>query len=153
MAVTVVKTVLSIRSPAFEHEGKIPVKYTCEGAGISPPLDIKGVPEDTKSLALIMEDPDAPKGVFDHWVIWNIPPVDMIPENTSPGLEGINSAGKIGYTGPCPPSDTHRYFFKLYAVDMLLDIAKGANKTKLLFVLQKHVLAYGELIGLYEKQK
>lgn len=145
------RTTLMISSPAFEHEGLIPAQYTCEGAGINPPLSIGGIPDDAKTLALIMEDPDAPGRVFDHWLVWNIPPTEAIPENSVPGLEGTNSRGLIGYTGPCPPSGTHRYFFKVFAVDTLLELAKGADKTKLNYVLQRHVIGYGELIGLYRK--
>jgi Raf kinase inhibitor-like YbhB/YbcL family protein len=114
---TAVKTILSVSSPAFEHEGFIPMDYTCEGSNKRPDLIIRGIPEEAKSLAIIVEDPDAPGKIFDHWLVWNIPPADTIPTNVVPGLEGKNSKGKIGYTGPCPPSGTHRYFFKVYAVD------------------------------------
>jgi Raf kinase inhibitor-like YbhB/YbcL family protein len=150
---TAVKTILSISSPAFEHEGFIPQKFTCEGEGKNPPLRIAGIPEEAKSLAIIVEDPDAPGKVFDHWLVWNIPPTDTIPEDTAPGLEGRNSAGELGYIGPCPPTGTHRYFFKVYAVDTLLEAGKGADKIKLEYVLANHVIAYGELIGLYKKHK
>jgi Raf kinase inhibitor-like YbhB/YbcL family protein len=153
MATTAVKRSLLISSSSFEHEGMIPEKYTCEGAGVSPPITIKGFPEGTMTLAIIMEDPDAPGRTFDHWLVWNIPPVEEIPENTAPGLEGTNSAGKIGYFGPCPPSGTHRYYFKIFAVDTLLETEKGADKKKLEYVLQNHVIGYGELIGLYKKKK
>jgi Raf kinase inhibitor-like YbhB/YbcL family protein len=148
---TTVKTKLSISSPSFKHKGLIPRTYTCEGANINPPLVIEGIPQDTRSLALIMDDPDAPAGTFDHWLVWNIPPVKVIPENSRPGLEGLNSRGELGYIGPCPPSGTHRYFFKVYAVNMLLETQKGASKEKLEFALQNHTIAYGELIGLYKK--
>ena len=153
MKTTAIKTrTLNVSSPSFKHEGYIPKDYTCEGAGKSPALIIRGIPEDTLSLAIIVEDPDAPEKVFDHWLVWNIPPTDTIPENTIPGLEGRNSNGNIGYIGPCPPSGIHRYFFKVFAVDTLLETEKGADKRKLLYVLENHVLAYGELIGLYKKQ-
>jgi Raf kinase inhibitor-like YbhB/YbcL family protein len=152
METAAVKTILSISSPAFEHERYIPKEYTCEGAGKNPPLNIMGIPEDAKTLALIVEDPDAPGGIFDHWVVWNIPLTESIQAGTVPGIEGVNSKGKIGYTGPCPPSGTHRYFFKVYAVNTLLEVEKGADKRKLQYVLQNHVLAYGELTGLYKKQ-
>jgi Raf kinase inhibitor-like YbhB/YbcL family protein len=145
------KTKLSVNSPSFKHEGLIPKTYTCEGTNISPPLIIEGMPEETLSLAVIMDDPDAPGGTFDHWLVWNIPPVKVIHENSSPGLEGMNSMGELGYAGPCPPSGTHRYFFKVYAVNMLLDTQRGASKEKLEFALQNHTIAYGELIGLYKK--
>jgi Raf kinase inhibitor-like YbhB/YbcL family protein len=146
------KTTLTISSPSFKHGGMIPRTYGCEGTNISPPLVIEQIPKEALSLALIMDDPDAPGGTFDHWLVWNIPPVKSIPENSSPGLEGTNSSGEVGYTGPCPPSGTHRYFFKVYAVDMLLETQKGASKEKLEFALQNHIVAYGELIGLYKKQ-
>ncbi len=146
------KTKLNISSPSFKHEGLIPRTYTCEGSNVNPPLSIERIPEETLSLALIMDDPDAPGGTFDHWVVWNIPPVKSIPENSNPGLEGMNSMGELGYTGPCPPSGTHRYFFKVYAVDVLLDTQKGATKEKVEFALQDHTIAYGELIGLYKKK-
>jgi Raf kinase inhibitor-like YbhB/YbcL family protein len=146
------KTKLNISSPSFKQEGLIPRTYTCEGSNVNPPLVIESIPEETLSLALIMDDPDAPGGTFDHWVVWNIPPVKSIPENSNPGLEGMNSMGELGYTGPCPPSGTHRYFFKVYAVDVLLDTQKGATKEKVEFALQDHTIAYGELIGLYKKK-
>jgi Raf kinase inhibitor-like YbhB/YbcL family protein len=145
------KTKLNISSPSFKHEGLIPKTYTCEGSNINPPLVIEGIPEEARSLALIVEDPDAPGGTFDHWLIWNIPPVKLIPENARPGLEGINSKGQLGYTGPCPPSGTHRYFFKVYAVNVLLDTQKGATKEKLEFALKNHTISDGEMIGLYKK--
>jgi len=150
---TAVKTILSVSSSAFEHEGLIPKKYSCEGAGKNPPLHIAGIPEETRSLAIIVEDPDATHGVFDHWLVWNIRPKDTIPEGIVPGLEGKNSGGEIGYIGPCPPSGTHRYFFKVFAVDCLLEVEMGADKRKLNYVLENHILAYGELIGLYRNTK
>lgn len=143
---------LYISSPSFEYEGKIPEKFTCDGENINPALEIKGIPDNTRSLAIIMEDPDAPGNVFDHWLVWNIPPTHSIPENSVPGLEGENSGCKIGYIGPCPPSGTHRYFFKIYAVDTLLDAEKGADKMKLNYILKDHVLGYGEFVGLYSKK-
>ena len=149
--VPVKRATLTISSPAFAHEQHIPRNYTCEGAGVNPPLEINDLPDNARSLALIMEDPDAPTRVFDHWIVWNIPPTDRILENSHPGVEGLNSRGKIGYTGPCPPSGTHRYFFKVFALDTLLGNDKGGDKNKLIHDMQNHVLAYGELIGLYEK--
>jgi len=145
------KTRLHVSSPSFQHEGLIPRTYSCQGSNINPALVIENIPKDAISMALIMDDPDAPAGTFNHWVVWNIPPVSVIPENSRPGLEGVNSSGKVGYTGPCPPSGTHRYFFKIYAVNMLLDTQKEATKEKLEFALQSHTIAYGELIGLYKK--
>lgn len=144
---------LYISSPSFKHEESIPEKFTCDGSNINPSLLIKNIPAETRSLAIIMEDPDAPGNTFDHWLVWNIPPTDMIPENSVPGLEGRNSAGRIAYMGPCPPSGTHRYFFKVYAIDTLLETEKGADKMKLHYVMKDHVLAYGELMGLYSRDK
>src|ERR1051326_9359513 len=107
---------ISVRSIEFSKGGHIPRKYTCEGENVNPPLEISGVPKSTKTLAIIVEDPDAPRGVFYHWLIWNIPPNEPIDENSVPGSSGKNSFGKTGYGGPCPPSGTHRYFFKVYAL-------------------------------------
>jgi Raf kinase inhibitor-like YbhB/YbcL family protein len=150
---THIKIRLNISSPSFKHEGMIPRTYTCEGTNINPPLVIEGIPDDAICLALIMDDPDAPGGTYDHWIVWNIPPVRVIPENSTPGLEGENSSGQIGYTGPCPPSGTHRYFFKFYALDVLLDTQKGATKERVEFAMKNHTLAYGELIGMYKKER
>src|SRR6187401_2745228 len=119
---------LAISSTSFQHEGIIPPKYTCDGEGINPSLLIDRLPEETKTLAIIMEDPDAPKGTFDHWLLWNISPISEIKENSIPGISGINGAGKTGYFGPCPPSGTHRYYFHVFALDATLDLKAGANK-------------------------
>jgi Raf kinase inhibitor-like YbhB/YbcL family protein len=123
---------LTITSPAFENDGIIPVKYTCDGEEINPELRIERLPEGTQYLALIVEDPDAPRGVYDHWVVWNIPSHTRIKENSSPGISGHNSAGKTGYHGPCPPSGSHRYIFSVFALDAALDLPVGSNKSKLL---------------------
>ena len=147
------ETGLRVRSVAFSHGGHIPPKYTCEGENVNPPLEISGLPEQTKSLALIVEDPDAPKGIYDHWVAWNIPPNEAIAENSKPGIIGKNSFGNTGYGGPCPPSGSHRYFFKVYALDTNLDIAAGADKRTLEQAMKDHVLAMGELMAHYQKRK
>lgn len=152
METIALKTTMSVSSPSFEDEGPIPDEFTCNGSKKNPALVIKGIPEGTKSLAIIMDDPDAPGRIYDHWLIWNIPPEELIPENFSTGIEGSNSKGDRGYTGPCPPSGTHRYFFKVYAVDSLLNIPKGADKRTLEQALQNHTLAFGEIIGLYSKK-
>ena len=146
------KNSLRITSTAFENGGEIPALYTCEGADKNPPLIIDGWPEETKSMALIMDDPDAPGRTFDHWIVWNIKPQKRIEEGSVPGKVGRNSLGKRAYTGPCPPSGTHRYFFKMYALDTLLDIPDTADKTSLEHAMEKHILAYGELIGKYKKR-
>jgi Raf kinase inhibitor-like YbhB/YbcL family protein len=144
---------LSVSSPAFENNKLIPAKYTCDGDDVNPPLTIEGAPEETKSLVLIVDDPDAPMGTWDHWVVWNIPPTGKIEENTVPGTEGINTARQHSYGGPCPPWGTHRYFFKVYALDTMLDLSPNSNKKDVEKAMQGHVLAKGELIGLYRRSR
>jgi Raf kinase inhibitor-like YbhB/YbcL family protein len=141
---------LTVKSPAFEHNKPIPKKYGCNGDNINPPLTIEGTPKETKALALTVDDPDAPKGTFDHWVVWNIPPqTTKIQENTAPGTEGLNGTRQNGYTGPCPSSGTHRYFFKVYALDTQLGLNPNSTKKELEAAIEGHVLAKGELIGLF----
>jgi len=141
---------LTLKSPAFEANQKIPKKYTCEGEGISPPLTIEGVPSEAITLALICEDPDAVSGTFDHWVAWNIPEfTTQIEENKPLGTEGLNSARENGYHAPCPPSGSHRYIFKVYALDTKLDLSLNSRKKDLEKAMECHVLAKGQLIGLY----
>ena len=142
---------LTVKSPAFENNKLIPSKYTCDGEEVSPPLTVEGIPEKTKSLALIMEDPDAPAGLFIHWLVWNIPPSNEIQENSVPGTEGLNTNKKNSYHGPCPPGGTHRYYFKVYALDTLLKLGAFSEKEVLENAMQNHILAYGELIGLYRR--
>lgn len=157
------KSTLSLTSSAFEHDGMIPAKYTCDGSReLSPPLAWSGVPEAAKSLVLIMDDPDVPKvlrpdGVFDHWVVFNMP-VDTkeIPEGGPvPGVAGANGAGTNAYTGPCPPPqyepNEHRYIFKLYALDSLLSLDTGATKNEILDALVPFKIAEAELIGRYSR--
>ena len=144
---------LAVRSIEFSKAGHIPRKFSCEGENVNPPLEISDVPEGAKTLAIIVEDPDAPHGIFYHWLVWNIQPNEPISENSVPGISGTNSFGKIGYGGPCPPSGTHRYFFKVYALDTELDLEAGANKDALDQAMEGHVLAEGELMGLYHKSK
>jgi Raf kinase inhibitor-like YbhB/YbcL family protein len=143
---------LEVRSTVFSHKGHIPPKYTCEGDDINPPLEISEIPEDAKTLALIVEDPDAPNGVFDHWIAWNISPNEGIAERMNPGISGTNSFGKTGYGGPCPPSGVHRYFFKVFALDTELDIPAGSDKKTLLGAMENHIIAQGEIMGLYQKK-
>jgi Raf kinase inhibitor-like YbhB/YbcL family protein len=142
---------LTVKSTAFENNKLIPVKFTCDGDEVNPPLNIEGMPQGTKTLALVVDDPDAPRGTFDHWVVWNIPPTGKIEENSVPGTEGQNSAGQCGYMGPCPPSGTHRYFFKVYALDVKLDLKPSARKRDVEKAMEDHILAKGELIGLYRR--
>lgn len=143
---------LTVKSGAFENKGRIPKKYSCDGEEVNPPLTITDIPNGTQTLALIIDDPDAPRGIFDHWVVWNIPPTDTILEKSVPGTEGLNSAGEHSYIGMCPPSGTHRYFFKVYALDTKLALNANATRKKdLEKAMQTHVLAKGELMGLYSR--
>jgi Raf kinase inhibitor-like YbhB/YbcL family protein len=151
MATISAKATLTISSPEFKHEAFIPTKYTCEGRNINPPVNIKGIPKEAVSLALIMDDPDAPGGTFDHWIVWNIYPTEAINENSLPGITAKNSRGEYNYMGPCPPSGTHRYFFKVYALDTLLDLEKEASKKMLEQAMQNHIVGAGELMGRYKK--
>ncbi|MCX7880602.1 MAG: YbhB/YbcL family Raf kinase inhibitor-like protein [Ignavibacteria bacterium] len=151
---------IKISSTAFEHEGFIPAKYTCDGENISPPLKWSNPPEGTKSFVIINDDPDAPVGTWVHWVIYNIPPTTTsLPENIKPipklpdgTLQGKNSWGKIGYGGPCPPSGIHRYFFKIYALNTILEIGSGATKEQVLKAMQGHILAEGSFFGKYKRK-
>ena len=138
----------------FNENEAIPSEYTCDGEDKAPELKIEDVPENTKSLALIMDDPDAPVGTWDHWIVFNIPPdTKVITKGTEPkGTAGKNSWGKTGYGGPCPPSGTHRYFFKLYALDTTLDIEEGSDKKDLEKAMQDHTIEKAELMGTYRKQ-
>lgn len=147
------KAILIISSSAFENNSYIPAQYTCDGKNFNPPLEISGIPENTKSLVLIVDDPDAQSGVWDHWVVWNIEPSEKIAENSVPGIEGLNSSNKHGYKGPCPPSGTHRYFFKVYALDSKLDLPEDSNKEAVEKAMENHILGQGELIGLYTRNK
>jgi Raf kinase inhibitor-like YbhB/YbcL family protein len=145
---------LIITSPAFEDGGTIPARYTCDGEEINPPLHIDDWPEGTVTLALIVEDPDAPKGTFDHWLVWNIDPVNEIAENNSPGISGSNSAGKTGYHGPCPPNGYHRYFFFVFALDTELDIPAGSDRSTMEQAMAGHIIGQGNIMGNYgRKQK
>jgi Raf kinase inhibitor-like YbhB/YbcL family protein len=145
---------LQITSTAFQNNGHIPRQYTCDGEDINPPLVIENCPQGTKSIAVICDDPDAP-GTWVHWVIWNIDPsVKEIKGNTVPtgAVEGMNDFKKHQYRGPCPPSGTHRYFFKVYAMDTMLGISPNSQKADLEKAMQGHILAKGELIGLYKRR-
>jgi Raf kinase inhibitor-like YbhB/YbcL family protein len=145
--------VLDVISEAFVSLGEIPRRYTCEGVNISPPLFISGIPHHTVSLVLIVEDPDAPGGTWTHWVMWNIPPVRYIGEGEAPGIQGINDFGVTVYGGPCPPSGSHHYHFKVYALNRLLDLPEGSDRKIVELAMDKHILAYGELIGRYTKTR
>ena len=147
---------MKLISSTFEHNKNMSAQYTCDGQNMNPPLQILEVPESAQSLVLIMDDPDAPIGTWVHWILWNIDPkTTEIAENSVPqgGIEGTTSFGKTGYGGPCPPSGTHRYFFKLYALDTKLDLTPNAGKDNLEQAMQGRVLDSTELIGLYARQK
>jgi len=146
---------MNISSSAFEHNKQIPSKFTCDGANISPPLEFADIPDGTESLALIVDDPDAPSGDWVHWLIWNIAPnIINVDENRVPagGIQGITSFGNSSYGGPCPPSGTHRYFYKLYALDTELSLPNSAQKSDLLVAMEGHILANTELVGLYKRE-
>jgi len=142
---------MKLISPAFADNQMIPTLYACNGSNISPPLTISGVPAGTVSLALIVDDPDAPRGTWDHWVVFNIDKdTREIPEGTEPhGTPGVGSNGKTGYAGPCPPSGTHRYIFTLYALDTMLSNPSGSNKADVIKAMNGHILAQALLIGKY----
>jgi len=143
---------ISITSPALQAGGDIPTKFTCNGTNVSPELQISGVPNEAKSLVLIVDDPDAPRGLFTHWIVWNIDlKTTRIAENSAPtaGVQGTNDFGKRNYGGPCPPSGTHRYFFKIFALDIKLELKPSARRAELDAAMRGHVLAQGELMGRY----
>lgn len=144
---------LKIASEAFKSNGSIPSRYTCDGANINPSLIISGLPMATKTLALIVEDPDAPEGVFIHWICWNIPPTNKILENTKPGEVGQNDFGKNEYAGPCPPNGLHHYHFKIYALDNFLHLDLSSSKAELEAAMDPYVIGFGELIGTYARRK
>ena len=142
---------MHVTSPAFGNEKFIPKKFTCQGADINPTLAIEDIPAGTKSLALIVDDPDAPGGTWVHWVVYNIPVIEQIDEGSIPGEQGLNDFGKKDYGGPCPPSGTHRYFFKLYALDTRLALEEDADKTALVTAMEGHLRDTAELMSLYKK--
>ena len=145
---------MKLTSPAFANNGAIPSEYTCDGNDLSPELSISDVPSNSKSLVLISDDPDAPVGTWDHWVVFNMnPSTKEIPKGTEPkGAAGKNSWGRTGYGGPCPPSGTHRYFFKLYALDTMLHLPQGATKKDIEKAMHGHIITQAELMGTYKKK-
>ena len=154
---------MKITSPVFENNGKIPEKYTCDSENVSPPLEFQDIPKNTKSLVLIMDDPDIPYfvkkkfniEVWDHWVVFNIPPnTKKIEEDKNPeGVLGSNTNKKSAYAGPCPPDKEHRYIFKLYALDKILNLKEGATKKQVEESMKNYILAESVLIGKYERKK
>jgi len=144
---------MKIESSAFKANQPIPTKFTCEGDDVSPALRLSEVPKGAKSLALIVDDPDAPRGTFDHWIAWNIPATaTVLSEGASVPKQGRNGFGDLRYRGPCPPpGKPHRYFFKLYALDTLLDLAEGASKGDVEKAMKGHILAEAQLVGTYAR--
>lgn len=145
---------MNIESTAFANNQTIPSKYTCDGNNINPPLSISDIPEEAESLAIVVEDPDAPTGRFVHWTVWNISPASLeIEEDSIPegAVEGTTDFSEIGYGGPCPPNGEHRYLFKVYALGSELDLSKGADTDMVDNAIQHHVIAEAELIGRYAK--
>jgi Raf kinase inhibitor-like YbhB/YbcL family protein len=144
---------MRLSSPAFADGEIIPARHTCDGPDLSPPLAIEDIPEGTTALALIMEDPDAPRGTWDHWVAYDIPVAGTVPEGVpSLGTPGHNTARRTGYSGPCPPSGVHRYFFRVYALDARLGLPEGADKQQVLAATKGHVLAEATLMGCYSRR-
>lgn len=151
---------LNVTSPAFEDGAKIPAKYTADGANVSPPLNWQEIPEGAQSIVIIADDPDAPMGTWVHWLIWNIPAGEAgIRENVpsaealaNGAVQGTTSFNRVGYGGPAPPSGTHRYYFKVYAIDKQLDLAPEARKADVEKAMQGHILAQGQMMGRYSKQ-
>ncbi|MBS0604731.1 MAG: YbhB/YbcL family Raf kinase inhibitor-like protein [Verrucomicrobia bacterium] len=151
---------MKLTSPAFSEGGKIPSKFTCEGENINPELQISGVPSGAKTLVLIMDDPDVPEFVrkermYDHWVVFNLyPTTTKILENSQPlGVPGKNTRGTLDYVGPCPPDREHRYFFKLYALDIELSLSRGSTKAEVEAAMEKHIVSQTQLMGRYEKHQ
>jgi Raf kinase inhibitor-like YbhB/YbcL family protein len=146
---------MKITSSAFQQGGNIPSKFSCDGPNTNPPVQISDVPPEAKTLVLIVDDPDAPSGLFTHWAVWNIPPqTNTIAEGSAPkGAQGTNDFGRSGYGGPCPPSGTHRYYFKIFALDRELDLPFGAKRSQLDGAMKDHVIAQGELMGRYSRKK
>ena len=146
---------MKITSSAFQGGGNIPSKFTCDGGDSSPPLQIAEIPSGAKSLVLVVDDPDAPSGLFTHWIVWNISPqTNAIAEGSAPkGVQGTSDFGKSDYGGPCPPSGTHRYYFKIFALDRELNLPSGTKRNQLDAAMKGHVVAQGELMGRYSRKK
>ncbi|MCD6270209.1 YbhB/YbcL family Raf kinase inhibitor-like protein [bacterium] len=146
---------MKIKSSSFENNQMIPSRYTCDGENISPDILIEQVPKESKSLVLIVDDPDAPMGTWVHWTLWNISPdikeiaAGHVPEGS---VQGMTSFGKPGYGGPCPPFGTHRYFFKIYAIDTILELGSNAGKAELEKAISGHILDKAQIVGLYKRK-
>lgn len=151
---------MQIESPAFKNNQALPKKYTCDGESINPPFLFRDIPAEAKSLALVVEDPDVPlsirsDGMFDHWLIWNIPPdTELVEEGIPPaGTFGRNTRGTEKYIAPCPPDREHRYFFKLFALDINLPLPEGSSKAELLSAMEGHIINEAEIIGTYNRSR
>jgi Raf kinase inhibitor-like YbhB/YbcL family protein len=144
---------LTVSSSAFNDHTIIPIRYTCDGENINPPITIQNIPEGTKSMVLIVEDPDAPVRSWVHWIVWDIPPTTKVKEKLMSvlGVVGTNDFGKKKYIGPCPPSGVHRYFFKVYALNDVLKLKPTAKKVELEKEMSSHIIGFGELVGLYKR--
>ncbi|MDP2911945.1 MAG: YbhB/YbcL family Raf kinase inhibitor-like protein [Candidatus Omnitrophota bacterium] len=151
IAVAEESNAMKLTSPEFENNSLIPKKFTCRGENVNPELVIKNIPEGARRLALIVDDLDASSGNWSHWVVFNIPVVSRIEENSAPGIQGVNDFEKNRYVGPCPPLGTHRYVFKIYALDTEFDLQEGIDKKTLENSMQGHILARAELTGLFKK--
>lgn len=147
----ILSNTLTVKSPAFKNQEWIPSKYTCDGLNVNPELQIGNIPANTKSLAVIVDDPDAPNGTFCHWLLWNIVPKNSISEGSTPGTQGRNSRQEHTYFGPCPPSGTHHYHFKVYALDTQLNLPLDTDEKELVRAMKGHVISWGELVGLYKR--
>ncbi|MEW5894250.1 MAG: YbhB/YbcL family Raf kinase inhibitor-like protein [Candidatus Omnitrophota bacterium] len=143
---------MEISSPDFEADGMIPARFTCQGEEISPALKIVNIPEETQSLALIVDDPDAPSKTWVHWVVYDMKINGVIGQGEVPGVQGSNDFGQLNYGGPCPPGGTHRYFFKVYALDKKLGLGEGLSKEGLIAAMEGHILDQAVLMGLYKKK-
>jgi len=146
---------LKISSPAFENGGKIPKEYTCDGKNVNPPLKIENAPSNAKSLALVFDDIDAPRGTYVHWIVWNIDPgLKEIRENSVPEgvVQGMNDFKKRNYGGPCPPGRAHKYIFKIYALDTLLNLNPNGTKKDLEKAMEGHIVSRGQLMGSYKRK-
>ena len=152
---------LAISSPAFQDGDQIPVEFTCDGSNTSPALLWSGAPSGTRTFALLCDDPDAPGRTFVHWVIYNLPPAkSALTQGVPPKgeleegvLQGLNSARRVGYVGPCPPSGRHRYYFKLYALDKSLALSGSPTKEELMTAMKGHIIEEAQLIGTYERMR
>ncbi len=144
---------MEITSTAFDNNQNIPSKFSCDGQSVSPALKFSNIPDNVKSLALIVEDPDAPLGTWTHWIVWNIPPskVSIEEGEVGFGIFGTNSSGHKKYDGPCPPNGEHRYFFKLYALNSILDLNPASQRNDLLLTITDHIIVEAELMGKYSR--